>query len=239
MTTGNITCMIADDDEIDRLTTLSFTKQHPFLTILGVFESAIQLLDAAAKTPPDTLLLDIDMPEMNGLQLRKKLLEIPACIFITSFPDYAVESFENEALDFLVKPLNAERFAKAMERLKEYQSIRKKAALLDNVLGSDTIYIKEGHKQIKIQLHEVVYLEALKDYTSIVTTEKKYCVLSALGNLLKEKSFQSFLRIHRSYAVQKNYINKITATGIMVNNTTLPVGRSYKDALTNLNTRPL
>ena len=229
-----VSCIIVDDDEVDRLTTLSFARKFSFLKIEGVFENAETALEFLTKSNPDVLLLDIDMPGISGLELRKKLLHIPACIFITSYPDYAVESFENDALDFLVKPLNMERFAKAMERLQQYLTIRKKAALLDSSLGGDAIFIKDGHEQIKIQLHEVIYLEALKDYTSIVTAKRKHCVLSSLGNLLKEKSFQSFIRIHRSYAVQKNYINKITGAGLMVNNITLPVGRSYKDILTNL-----
>ena len=229
-----VSCIIVDDDEVDRLTTLSFGRKFSFLKIEGVFENAESALEFLTKSNPDVLLLDIDMPGISGLELRKKLLHIPACIFITSYPDYAVESFENDALDFLVKPLNMERFAKAMERLQQYLTIRKKAALLDSSLGGDAIFIKDGHEQIKIQLHEVIYLEALKDYTSIVTDKRKHCVLSSLGNLLKEKPFQSFIRIHRSYAVQKNYINKITGAGLMVNNITLPVGRSYKDILTNL-----
>lgn len=106
--------------------------------------------------------------------------------------------------------------------------------MLDDAMDGDTIFIKDGYDKIKIQLHEVIYLEALKDYTSIVTASKKHCVLSLLGNLLKEKSFETFIRIHRSYAVQKKYITKITASEVVVNNIVLPLGRSYKDALTDL-----
>ncbi len=229
-----VSCIIVDDDEVDRLTTLSFARKHGFLSIEGVFENGEQALLAMPKLNPDVLLLDIDMPGISGLQLREKLLHIPACIFITSYADYAVESFEIEALDFLVKPINAERFAKAMERLKDYLTIRKKADLLDTTLGTDTIFIKEGHEQVKINFHDIIYLEALKDYTRIVTATKKYCVHSAMGNLIKEPAFISFIRIHRSYAVQKNYIKKKSSTEVLVNTISLPVGRAYKEALTNL-----
>jgi two-component system LytT family response regulator len=227
-------CIIVDDNEIARLSAVSFINKYPFLKIAAVVESAEAALVVAQNNPPDVLLLDIDMPGMSGLELREKLLHIPACIFITSYPDYAIEGFEKDALDFLVKPLNADRFAKAMERLKEYLTIRNKAMQLDCFFETDTLFIKDGYNKIKIQLQEVIFLEALKDYTGIVTANKKYCVLSLLGNILKEKSFESFIRIHRSYAVQKKYITKITASEVVVNNISLPLGRSYKDALTDL-----
>lgn len=227
-------CIIVDDNIIDRLTTLSYARKHSFLSIDGVFENAEKALNALPTLNPDVLLLDIDMPGISGLALRAQLSHIPVCIFITAYADYAVEGFENDALDFLVKPIKADRFTKAMDRTKEYLSIRKKASLLDNTFGPHNIYIKDGHGQTKINLQEVVYLEALKDYTSIVTTEKKYCVHTAMGNLIKEPGFSSFIRIHRSYAIQKSYIRKVSASAITVHTTALPVGRTYKDVLSNL-----
>jgi two-component system, LytTR family, response regulator len=229
-------CFIVDDDEIDRLTTQSFCKRYPFLQVTGVFGDPVAALEAATRTPPDILLLDIDMESMNGLELRSRLEHIPACIFITSYPDYAVESFEHAALDFLVKPLRAGRFMKAMERLEQYLSVRHKASLLDHTLGADTVFIKDGHDQVKISMHEIVYLEALKDYTGIITAGKKYCVLSTLGSLLEQKAFRMFVRIHRSYAVQQHFIDKITAKEVFVNSIALPVGRTYKESLDFLKT---
>ncbi|HZE84303.1 MAG TPA: LytTR family DNA-binding domain-containing protein, partial [Puia sp.] len=193
------TCIVVDDNDLDRLTVVSFARRVPFLHIAGVFGSSTEALEFTQKTPPDVMFLDIDMPGINGLDMRKQLDQVPACIFITSYPEYALESFEAAALDFLVKPLKGDRFEKAMERLKDYLEIRHKAELLDYTLGEDTLFIKDGHNHIKLQLHDIIYLEALKDYTGIVTPQKKYCVLTPLGNLLKEKPFQSFIRIHRSY----------------------------------------
>jgi two-component system LytT family response regulator len=192
------------------------------------------VLEAMDTLTPEVLFLDIDMPGLSGLALREKLMHVPVCIFITAFPEYAVESFEKDALDFLVKPIRMDRFEKTMERLRDYLDLRQKAALLDSTLGGDTIFIKEGHEHIKVPLRDILYLEALKDYTRIVTTGKKYCVLSALGNLLKEESFKSFVRVHRSYAVQKQYVSRITSSHVWVNDYELPVGRSYKDQLSAL-----
>lgn len=223
--------MVVDDDEVDRLTILSFIEDYSFLELTGSYDSPVKAMAAAQKMPPDVLFLDIDMPGMNGLQLREQLLHIPACIFITSYPDYAVESFEMAALDFLVKPFTAERFTKTMERLRAYLTVRQKAQLLDHTLGADTIFIKDGVSQVKVQLHEIIYLEALNNYTSLVTANRKHMVLSVLGNLIKEKAFSNFIRVHRSYAVQKHFIKKISSGEVLVGNISLPVGRSYKDAL--------
>ena len=226
---------MVDDDDVDLLTAVSFLEDYPFLEITGRYNSAANALAAAEKMGPDVLFLDIDMPEMNGLQLREKLLHIPACIFITSYPDYAVESFEMAALDFLVKPFTHDRFAKTIVRLKEYLTIRHKAELLNHTLGADTLFIKDGTNHIKLQLHEIIYLEALNNYTSIVTISRKYAVLSTLGNLVKEIAFANFIRIHRSYAVQKHFIKKISTDEVLINNNiVLPVGRTYKEALNSI-----
>ena len=224
-----ITCFVIDDDDIDRLTTLSFLKDYPWMDVVGKYASPIEALTAAQKILPDVLFLDIDMPEMSGIELRKQLQQVPACVFITSYPDYAVESFEVAAFDFLVKPFSAKRFAVTMERLQEYIGIRHKSELLNHTLGADTIFIKDGHNQVKLQLHEIIYLEALKDYTRIITPTHKYAVLSPLGSLIKEKAFSSFVRIHRSYAVPKNYVKNIgTSEVILYNDVALPIGRSFK-----------
>jgi two-component system LytT family response regulator len=232
--TKTYNCIIADDDEIDRLTTQSFCRHYSFLKIAGSFESSLEAIEFAKKNKPDVMLLDIDMPGISGIEIRKQLENIPACIFITSHPEFAVESFELSVLDFLVKPLKANRFAIAMERLESYLNIRHKASLLEHTLGGDTLFIKDGHEHFKIQLHDIIYLEALKDYTGIITAQKKYCVLTPLGNLLKEHTFRNFIRIHRSYAVQKHFVSKMSSKEVFINDIILPVGRSYKDALAGL-----
>jgi len=231
----DITCIIVDDDLVDRLTTLSFIKDYPNFKILGCYESPVEALEASRTLNPDVLFLDIDMPDIDGLKLRSQLMQIPACVFITSFPEYAIEGFELEAFDFLLKPFTSERFDKMMSRLDEYFLIRHKSELLAHTLGADTIFIKEGTRQIKLQLHEIIYLEAMKDYTSINTINKRYMVLESLSHLIQEKEFASFIRIHRSYAVQKNFIKQYSSLNVMlINDCILPVGRNFKETLQNL-----
>ncbi len=231
---STLNCIIVDDDEIDRLTAMAFAKKYPFLNVTGIYFSANEALTAIQNQQIDVLLSDIDMPDMSGLEFRAKMQHIPVCIFITAFPDYAAESFDVAAFDFLVKPIKAERFEKCMNRVQAFFEIKQKAQLFEHSLGGNTIFIKDGHQQIKLNLHEILYLEALKDYTRIITTTKKYSVLSSIGNLLLESSFKSFLRIHRSFAVQPNYIDRILPQSIDIQGFNLPIGRSYKDVLANL-----
>ncbi|MFD1603550.1 LytR/AlgR family response regulator transcription factor [Flavobacterium artemisiae] len=225
-------CIIVDDDEIDRLTAVSYAKKFPVLDILGVFESAEEAVPFLEKEKIDILFLDIDMPGLNGIEFRKQALEVPVCVFITAHPEHAVESFQIETLDFIVKPLKLDRFTQTINRIEEFMEIKLKASLFEASIGGDTIYIKEGHEQTKVKLHEILYLEALKDYTLVITNQKRHCVLSSIGNLLKEDHFQSFVRIHRSFAVQKQYVQKINSNEIILNNNAvIPIGRSYKENL--------
>lgn len=227
-----LTCIIVDDDEIDLLMVVSFVKRFPHLELLGAFLSAEEALAFCQNNLVDIIFLDVDMPGLSGLELRKELSSIPVCVFITSHPEHAVESFELETLDFIVKPIKLDRFTQTMSRIEDYMELKLKANLFESSIGGDVIYIKEGYEQTKVKLHDILYLEALKDYTKIVTTTKKHCVLSSIGTLLKEDHFQSFVRIHRSYAVQKKYVEKKLTHEVVLNNgVIIPIGRSFKDNL--------
>lgn len=226
--------MVVDDDRIDCLTVLAFLRRYPFMECIGDYSAAGPALTAAATRQPDVLFLDIDMPEMSGLALREQLLRIPVCVFITAFPDYALEAFDLSALDFLLKPIGADRFARMMSRLEEYMLLRRKSDQLNHTLGADAIFIKEGHTQVRVPMGEVLYLEALNNYTGVVTATRTYNVLTPISSLLKEEPFNRFVRIHRSFAVQKNYVTRISASHVDVQGQTLPVGRTYKDALHGL-----
>lgn len=225
-------CIIVDDDEVARLKVLSVARQFPILNIVGSYSSAENAISTIDKEKIDVLFLDIDMPNTNGFEFRKKLINVPVCVYITSHPEYALESFELETLDFLVKPLQTERFAQTVSRIQEFMEIKHKASLYEMSFGEDFIYIKEGLEQTKIHLHEILYLEALKDYTLLVTNQKKHCVFFGIGNLLKEIHFKSFVRVHRSFAVQKQFIQKVGSQNItLIKNISIPLGNSYKENL--------
>jgi two-component system, LytTR family, response regulator len=223
-------CIIVDDDEMDRLSVLSYAKRFPSLNIVGVFDTAEKALLFLESNSVSIAFLDIQLQNASGIELRNKALTIPVCVFISSHPENAAETFELQTLDFIVKPFKFARFEQMMKRVEEFMEVRHKASLFDASVGGDAVYVKTGYDQIKVKMHEILYLEALKNYTILVTESKRHCVLTNLGEILQNDKFNSFVRIHKSFAVQKQYIQKISTQEIELNNGTfIPVGRSYKD----------
>jgi len=211
---------------------VSYAKRFSTLKIVGVFDSAEKALLFLGTNEVDIAFLDIELKGASGIELRKKAVEIPVCVFISSHSESAAETFELQTLDFIVKPFKFPRFEQAVKRIVEFMEIRTKANLFESSIGGDVVYVKTGHDQIKVKLHEILYLEALKNYTILVTEGKRHCVLSNLGDILQEEKFSSFVRIHRSYAVQKQFIQKITSKEIELHNQiVLPIGRSFKESL--------
>ena len=224
----SIRCHIVEDEPMASKLLQLYVSKLPVLSLVAVSDNPLHALESLKANPVDLLFLDIDMPGLNGLELRSRFMDIPACIFITAYPDYAVEAFDAAALDFLIKPITGDRFEKAIRRVQEFFEVRQKAELFEHSLGNDTIFIKEGHEKTKVRLHDILYLEALRDYTTIVTLQKKYHVLTTLGNLLNENEFSSFIRIHRSFAVQRHYVRKLDTRTVYLENISLPLGKAYK-----------
>jgi len=225
-------CIIVDDDEMDRLAIFSYAKRFSQLNVVGIFDSAEKALVFLKNNEVAVAFLDIEMGGKSGIELRQKALQIPVCVFISSHSESAAETFELQTLDFIVKPFKLPRFEQTVKRIDEFMEIRLKASLFESSIGGDSVYIKIGHDQVKVKLHEILYLEALKNYTILVTDAKRYCVLSNLGEFLRDEKFLSFVRVHRSYAVQKQFIEKIGSQEIeLKNKVSIPLGRSFKDSL--------
>lgn len=230
----NRSCVLVDDDEIDRLTTQSFVSRVAWLELKGVFSGSAAAVAAMDDLQPDILFLDVDMPGLTGLDIRARFLHIPACVFITSYPDYAVEAFDNDAIDFLVKPIRAARFEQMLQRLLTFFELKDKAAEWSAQLGGDAVYLKEGNERVKLWKHDILYLEAFKDYTAVHTRERKHMILSPLSQLLAQEEFRHFLRIHRSYAVPKTAISRIGTNEVEIGAIVLPIGRAFRQNLVNL-----
>ena len=225
-------CIIVDDDEIDRLLIVSYVKKIDWIEIVGVFETAETALQCLKNESVDIVFLDIELPGESGIELRRKILEIPVCVFVSSHFESAAETFEIQTLDFIVKPFKFERFEQTIKRIEEYFSIKTKVELYEESLITDEIYIKSGHDKIKIKQSDILFLEALKNYTIIVTASKKYYVLKGFSEILKEKYFQNFIRIHRSYAVCKDKIEKVSAQELyLIDGKKLPIGRNFKNQI--------
>ena len=226
-----VSCIIVEDNPIERLYLQSQVNKYSFLNLKGVFENPLQATALLATTVIEVLLLDIDMPLMTGLELLKSLEKPPLCIFITSHAEYAWESYEAHAFDFMLKPLQADRFEKALFRLKEYIETRHKARLYEVQFENDFISIKEGFDLIQIRISDIIYLEALQNYTRIITPGHKFMTLCNLKTFIEQLPGEKFLRIHRSYAVAKNKIRKLADDELILDGISLPVGKTFRQSI--------
>jgi two-component system LytT family response regulator len=225
-----VRCVVVDDNELDRLTISGYLSHFPEIELVGMYETPKKALEVFSVTNVDIVFLDIDMPDMSGLELRKQILDIPVCIFTTDHSGYALDSFDLETLDYLLKPYSFERFAKTINRINEYIQIREKANKFNLQEENGVFFVKEGHQKVKVVVDKVLYLNAMQNYTAIVTKDQKQYLLSPLSTLLKEKYFNSFVQIHRSYAVNKKYIQVLGTKEVTLSTgEQLPVGRSYKN----------
>ncbi|PKF75343.1 DNA-binding response regulator [Chryseobacterium sp. PMSZPI] len=227
--------MIIDDDELDRLVLQHYLKQYDNIEIIASFNSAEKAIPYL-EFPVDLLITETNLKGMSGLEFRKIAHKIPACIFISSHPEQAASVFEINTLDFITKPLIAERFHQSMQRLFDFFKIKEKCESFDAMFGENLIKIKEGGNIFQIKTTDILYLEALKDYTRIITPQKKHCILDSLGNLLHKDFFDSFVRIHRSYAIPRYRIRGKSSHEIeLTHNIKLPIGRAYKNNLSFFN----
>ena len=169
------------------------------------------------------------MPEKNGIEILKQIKgSVPIVVFITSHPEFALEGFELSAFDYILKPLTKERFTATANRLQEYWKMKQNAKEYQVRFEQQSLIIKEGHKQIKLQQNDIIYLEAMQDYTKVVTPQRNYLTLTSLTLFLEKMAADTFIRVHRSYAVAINKINEIHNDKLIVCNTTIPIGKTYR-----------
>lgn len=233
--TDPIRYVVIDDDLVDQLVLREYVAAFPFLKELGNYNTPNEGLVAIKELKPDLLFLDIEMPGMTGVDVLKAIRQqVPVAIFITSHPEFALDGFELSAFDYILKPLTELRFAAAMKRLQEYWLMRRKAEAYEVLFEKESIVIKEGYNQVKLPVHEIIYLEAMQDYTKIVTEKKNYLTLTTLTGLLEKLSAETFLRVHRSYAVALGKIKSIAGGNIICGNAVIPVGKTYRNEIGRL-----
>ncbi len=218
-------CLIVDDDEMSRTIVRHFVEQTQILNLVGLCADGIEAVNVLRQTPIDLIFLDVEMPEMTGMELVKSLTIKPKIIIITSRADYAVEAFEYSVTDYLVKPINYARFLKAVERAQE------NADLLYNssTPAQQDLYIKTDAKIVKVSLGDLLYVEALADYVILHTASARYIVHSTMKGIEKRLSENSFVRVHRSYIINTDKIDTIEDLSVVINKKYIPIGASYKD----------
>lgn len=221
-------CIIIEDDELDREIAENFLERIPFIKLIGSFSNAVEAIGLIRSSSIQVLLMDIDLPTINGIEFIGLLPSPPLFIFITAHPEYALEGYDIHALDFIVKPLKFERLEQAIIRAKDYIEIKEKATLYDIGFENNQLLIKEGTSIIQLKINEIIYLEALGDYTKIITHEKMYVTLHSLKNFIDKLPENRFLRIHRSFAVAIDKISKLKDNELILNDRKLPVGKTFR-----------
>jgi DNA-binding LytR/AlgR family response regulator len=217
---------IAIDDEPIALDVIkNLSSKISFIEWKGFFTDAFKALDVLQKEKVDLLFLDIKMPDISGIDFLKSIPDPPMVIFTTAYSEHAVQSFELDAIDYLLKPFSLSRFLKACNKANEQYELKKKSS--DQIPADNSFFIKSGYEQIRVALSDILYAESNGNYMQFVLADKK--ILSRLTMSEAEALLPAslFIRIHRSYIVSKKHINKIEKNNVWINNTELPVGASY------------
>jgi len=222
--------LLIDDDEIDLSATEVQAARYPFLQKIASCSQPLEAFELINRFQPDIVFADIEMPGITGVELIRSLAgKVPAPVFITSHPEYALEGYEMDIFDYLLKPISSERFDKCAMRLQEFFSLRNKAFAWEKDQEGGTIVIKQGHEKVSLRMQDIIYLEAMKDYTKILTPTKHYLVLSTLTRLCEMLPAEKFIRVHRSYVVNRDKITAIRGNKIVLDKLELPVGKLYKN----------
>jgi DNA-binding LytR/AlgR family response regulator len=221
-------CIIVDDDEMMRLDLENKISQTMVLNLVGSCASALEAAELLMTKNVDLIFLDVMMPGMTGLDFVKTLAASkPEIIMVTSNKDFAVEAFEYDVTDFLVKPVSFERFLKAVSKAK--RNFDKKGTSVNSI--DDHIFIKVSSRFVKLELKNILFIEALADYVTIHTLTEKYTIHSTMKGIESALPADDFLRVHNSYIVRLDKIASVTENHISIHKTTVPVSRTKSKIL--------
>jgi DNA-binding LytR/AlgR family response regulator len=223
-------CIIVDDSKIARETIKLLIEQFSFLNLIKECETPVEAFEYLKKESVDLVFLDVEMPGMSGLDLLKNLDKHPIVILVTSKKDYAVEAFELNVVDYLIKPVNLSRFMVAVNKAKELFENRDQKAVI-NGNNKEYIFVRSSGLLIKIKLDNIQYIQAIGDYVNIFTPEKRYTVHITLKNIEEKLPSDKFFRLHRSYLVSLNHIDNIEENSAYTGKHPLPIAGQFKKEL--------
>src|SRR5258708_352767 len=222
-------CIIVEDEPLSAEILTDYIKQVPFLELRSVCVDAIYAMEILQKEKIDLLFLDIHLPRIKGLEFLDSLRKPPPVINVSAYKEYALEGFELNVIDYLLKPVRFSRFLKAVGKLHQQQPTPSLPAATV-IPGERThFFFSVGKKKVKVFLDEILYIESLREYVRITTKEKNILTKFQLSRIEELLSQNNFLRIHRSFIVAKDKINAFTTVDVEINNKQIPIGRSYKE----------
>jgi DNA-binding LytR/AlgR family response regulator len=223
-----ITCVVIDDEQPARELITMHVSNLPDFEIVGAFDNALDGFNFLQKNTVDLLFLDIQMPKVSGLQLIRSLKVCPKVILTTAYREYAVEAFELEVMDYLLKPITQERFMKAISRFNYYNNVLTEKPAIPNSFDMAYIFLKIGKGQLKIYLKDILYIEGLKDFIKVHTAQKVIVASERLSYMEEKLPEKKFARVHKSFIVALEKIGSIQAEEITVGGATIPIGRVFK-----------
>jgi len=224
-------CIAIDDEPLALELMKKYIADFPALQLLHTFEDAVSGAEFLKKNKVDLLFIDINMPDITGVDLVRALTDKPMVIFTTAYKNYAFEGFELQAIDYLLKPIDHKRFAAAVNKAVEYAEYIN----AEKSGGDECIYVHSEYRAIKINLSDVEYIESMQDYIKIhlVNTPKPILTLMTLKSVLEKLPEKQFVRIHRSFAVAISKVRSIHNRKVQMPSMELPVGNSYADVVKN------
>ncbi|HKO79178.1 MAG TPA: LytTR family DNA-binding domain-containing protein [Chitinophagaceae bacterium] len=224
-------CIVVDDEPLARQGMEMNIASIASLQLLGSFSNALAASDFLRKESVDLMFLDINMPELNGLDFLKSLRDAPLVIFTTAYPQYALESYELDAIDYLVKPIRIERFLKAVNKAENHLRLLQQEANHNQVekIEDDFVFIKADRKYFKIYFKDILYIEGLKDYVIIYTADNKIITSMNVKTIAAQLPVSIFARVSKSYIVNVLHITSFDNELVYIQNNEIPLGQSFKD----------
>lgn len=227
-------CIAVDDEPLALDIIEAYVSKHPELNLVARCNNAAEASEVLKKHKVDLMFLDIQMPEITGLSFVKSLENKPLFMFTTAYPDYALEGFELDAIDYLLKPIAYDRFEKGVDKALEYYKIKQNADVAESDLENEHFFVKANQKLIKLSYSEIYYVEAFADYVKIFLADKKIVTLQTMKNMEKKLPAELFSRVHRSFIVNRNHVASFSTSICEVNEVKIPIGKNYKEAFVTL-----
>lgn len=230
----NITCLIVDDEPMARNLLKEYVSKISYIDLLGTCSSALEASEVLRSHTVDLLFLDIQMPHLTGISFLKSLQKKPMVVFTTAYSEYALESYDLDVVDYLLKPVTFERFMRAVDKVSQrlvsgHTSPQEKPTPVAEPTSS-FIFVKDGTKLVKVKWEDILYIEGLKDYVTIHTHDQKIVTLQRLKVLETQLPPDNFIRIHNSYIVALSAIDVVYKNEVQIGKTLLPVSDTYKKA---------